>query len=167
MRSNPSLHPTCYSGLRPLPQAGELKRYGVIYMTTATFDNPGRDRPEREGPAKTTSPASYSPSSRVRGSAHAASVASKAFDAEHRQSSAKWSSSSGSSLAPTEVTSEMVAAGVQVLRASGLLCHASSVDELVVLEMLQAALKQRTASCRSFVTRRTSNERATPDVPLP
>jgi hypothetical protein len=23
---NPSLHPTCYSGLRPLPQAGELKR---------------------------------------------------------------------------------------------------------------------------------------------
>jgi hypothetical protein len=26
MRANPSLHPTCYSGLRPLPQAGELKR---------------------------------------------------------------------------------------------------------------------------------------------
>jgi hypothetical protein len=25
-RANPSLHPTCYSGLRPLPQAGELKR---------------------------------------------------------------------------------------------------------------------------------------------
>jgi hypothetical protein len=24
--ANPSLHPTCYSGLRPLPQAGELKR---------------------------------------------------------------------------------------------------------------------------------------------
>lgn len=23
---NPSLHPTRYSGLRPLPQAGELKR---------------------------------------------------------------------------------------------------------------------------------------------
>ena len=23
---NPSLHPTCYSGLRPLSQAGELKR---------------------------------------------------------------------------------------------------------------------------------------------
>jgi hypothetical protein len=26
LRANPSLHPTCYSGLRPLPQAGELKR---------------------------------------------------------------------------------------------------------------------------------------------
>jgi hypothetical protein len=25
VRSNPSLHPTCYSGLRPLPQPGELK----------------------------------------------------------------------------------------------------------------------------------------------
>jgi len=25
-RSNPSLHPTAYSGLRPLPSAGELKR---------------------------------------------------------------------------------------------------------------------------------------------
>jgi hypothetical protein len=24
---NPSLHPTCYSGLRPLAQAGELERY--------------------------------------------------------------------------------------------------------------------------------------------
>lgn len=24
---NPSLHPTRYSGLRPLPRAGELKRY--------------------------------------------------------------------------------------------------------------------------------------------
>jgi len=26
VQPNPSLHPTCYSGLRPLPQAGELKR---------------------------------------------------------------------------------------------------------------------------------------------
>jgi hypothetical protein len=26
---NPSLHPTCYSGLRPLPQAGELKRWAA------------------------------------------------------------------------------------------------------------------------------------------
>ena len=25
-RSNTSLHPNCYSGLRPLPQTGELKR---------------------------------------------------------------------------------------------------------------------------------------------
>jgi len=25
LRTNPSLHPACYSGLRPLPQAGELK----------------------------------------------------------------------------------------------------------------------------------------------
>ena len=25
-RPNPSLHPTCYRGLRPLPQAGGLKR---------------------------------------------------------------------------------------------------------------------------------------------
>jgi hypothetical protein len=27
VRSNPSLHPTRYSGLRPLPRAGELKRW--------------------------------------------------------------------------------------------------------------------------------------------
>jgi hypothetical protein len=27
MPSNPSLHSTCYSGLRPLPQAGELNRF--------------------------------------------------------------------------------------------------------------------------------------------
>lgn len=26
MQPNPSLHPTRYSGLRPLPRAGELKR---------------------------------------------------------------------------------------------------------------------------------------------
>jgi hypothetical protein len=26
---NPSLHPTAYSGLRPLPSAGELKRYAA------------------------------------------------------------------------------------------------------------------------------------------
>ena len=26
VRPNPLLHPTCYSGLRPFPQAGELKR---------------------------------------------------------------------------------------------------------------------------------------------
>ena len=26
VRPNPSLHPTAYSGLRPLPSAGELKR---------------------------------------------------------------------------------------------------------------------------------------------
>ena len=30
-------------------------------MTNATFDNPDRDRPEREGPAKATSTASSSP----------------------------------------------------------------------------------------------------------
>jgi hypothetical protein len=27
MTPNPSLHPTAYSGLRPLPSAGELKRW--------------------------------------------------------------------------------------------------------------------------------------------
>jgi hypothetical protein len=27
MTANPSLHATCCSGLRPLPQAGELKRW--------------------------------------------------------------------------------------------------------------------------------------------
>jgi hypothetical protein len=38
VRSNPSLHPTCYSGLRPLPQAGELKRWA-----TAEYEAPMRD----------------------------------------------------------------------------------------------------------------------------
>ena len=30
MRSNPSFHPTRYSGLRPLPRAGELKRSATL-----------------------------------------------------------------------------------------------------------------------------------------
>jgi hypothetical protein len=37
-RANPSLHPTCYSGLRPLPQAGELKRWA-----TAEYEAPMRN----------------------------------------------------------------------------------------------------------------------------
>ena len=37
VRFNPLLHPTCYSGLRPLPQAGELKRQASHHMHRALF----------------------------------------------------------------------------------------------------------------------------------
>jgi hypothetical protein len=39
VRSNPSLHPTCYSGLRPPPQAGELKRYGDMVASMVASMN--------------------------------------------------------------------------------------------------------------------------------
>ena len=43
MPPNPSLHPTCYSGLRPLPQAGELKRWAdhAVGAEKGRYDSQG------------------------------------------------------------------------------------------------------------------------------
>jgi hypothetical protein len=38
---NNSLHPTCYSGLRPLPQAGELKRWAAAVHRVRTSNSRG------------------------------------------------------------------------------------------------------------------------------
>lgn len=45
---NPSLHPTAYSGLRPLPSAGELKLPSYpdwASQTTVALDSPELRRP--------------------------------------------------------------------------------------------------------------------------
>src|SRR5215468_929097 len=40
VRPSPSLHPTRYSGLRPLPRAGELKRWAAEHVSLQLADKP-------------------------------------------------------------------------------------------------------------------------------